>query len=78
MKVLEQLEQRLETLFMKLESLQKENASLKLDQNETLAALQRENASLQETLAQEQQKNALAHERVDAILKRIKEQTELP
>lgn len=78
MEVLEQLEQRLETLFMKLESLQKENAGLKLEHNETLAALQRENASLQEALAQEQRKNALAHERVDAILKRIKEQTELP
>ncbi len=78
MEVLEQLEQRLDALFIKLDSLQKENASLKLEHDEALAALQRENASLQEALGQEQQKNALAHERVDAILKRIKEQTELP
>ncbi len=77
MELLDQLEKRIEELLAKLSVLQDERITLEQQHGTALEALQFENTSLKEALLLEQQRNALAQERVEIILKRIEEQTEI-
>ncbi|MDR2076081.1 MAG: hypothetical protein LBP61_04005 [Desulfovibrio sp.] len=89
MELLEQLEERVTALLTRLESLAKENASLR-EQAESFPALEEENASLKEKLAglvalereirslrderdRERQKNRAALTRLDTLVRRMKD-----
>lgn len=76
MELLNQLEQRINTLLERVKTLAEENASLKQSQEQELAALVQENTTLREELEKERGRNSDALVRIEALIGRIKEHTE--
>ena len=76
MELLDQLEQRVTALLARLDALSEENASLRQTQAHELAALTEINQTLREELEVERSRNKTALTRIEALVERIKEQTE--
>lgn len=76
MELLDLLEQRVSALLARVETLSAENASLKREQAGELSALAEENDALRNELEKERARNNTALTRIEALVERIKEQTE--
>lgn len=76
MELLDLLEQRISALLARLDALQAENVSLKQEQARELAALADENKALRDEMERERARNNTALTRIEALVERIKEQTE--
>ena len=76
MELIELLEQRVNALLARVGALSAENASLKQDQARELSALADENKALRDELEKERARNNTALTRIEALVERIKEQTE--
>ena len=76
MELLDLLEQRISALLVRLGALSAENESLKQDQAQELSVLADENKSLRDELERERARNNTALARIEALVERIKEQTE--
>ena len=76
MELLDLLEQRVSALLAKVETLSAENSSLKREQAGELSALAEENDALRNELEKERARNNTALTRIEALVERIKEQTE--
>lgn len=74
MELLDQLEQKIAELLARLESLSKENTSLKQANERDLGAFAEENDLLRCALEDERTKNAAALERIEGILERIRKE----
>ena len=76
MELLDLLEQRISALLVRLGALSAENESLKQDQAQELSVLADENKSLRDELERERARNNTALARIEALVERIKEQTD--
>jgi cell division protein ZapB len=76
MDVLDLLEQRVSALLAKADALSADNALLKQKQVQELSALADENTVLRDELEKERVRNNTALRRIEALVERIKEQTE--
>ena len=76
MELLDLLEQRVSALLARVEALSAENASPKREQAGELSALAEENDALRNELEKERARNNTALTRIEALVERIKEQTE--
>ena len=76
MELLDLLEQRVSALLARAEALSAENASLKREQAGELSALAEENDASRNELEKERARNNTALTRIEALVERIKEQTE--
>ena len=76
MELLDLLEQRVSALLARVEALSAENVSLKREQAGELSALAEENDALRNELEKERARNNTALTRIEALVERIKEQTE--
>lgn len=76
MELLDQLERRIGALLDTVEALREENASLKEAQARDLAALADESHVLRQELETERAQTATALTRIEALVERIKEQTD--
>lgn len=76
MELLDLLEQRVSALLVKLDALAAENASLKQAQAQELSALADENKALHDELEKERTRNNTALTRIEALVERIKGQTQ--
>lgn len=76
MELLDLLEQRVSALLTRLNELSAENDSLKQAQAHELSALADENKSLRDELDKERGRNKTALTRIEALVERIKEQTD--
>ena len=76
MELLDLLEQRVSALLARVETLSAENASLKREQAGELSVLAEENDALRNDLEKERARNNTALTRIEALVERIKEQTE--
>lgn len=75
MEILNQLEQRINSLLERMTVLTAENAGLKQSQEHELSALVQENGSLRSELEKERKRSAEAQARIEALIGRIKEHT---
>ena len=76
MELLDLLEQRVNALLAKVDALSTENVVLKQKQALELSALANENTVLRDELEKERARNNTALTRIEALVERIKEQTE--
>jgi hypothetical protein len=76
MELLDLLEQRVSALLARMASLSAENESLQHERARELSALANENAALRDELEKERVRNNTALTRIEALVERIKEQTE--
>lgn len=72
MELLDRLEQQIGSLLAKLDTLTRENASLRQANERELGALAEDNDALCRALEEERAKNAEALERLEAIMERIR------
>jgi hypothetical protein len=77
MELLQQLEQRIDALLDRQNALQAENAALRASQEEELSALAQENSNLREELERERTRGVEALSRIEALIERIKEHTNI-
>ena len=71
MELLDLLESRVDSLVTEIEFLRKENAKLRADASDGLAALKEENSYLKQALEEEQQLKDAVLKRVDGLLSRL-------
>lgn len=76
MELLDLLEQRVSALLARLDELSAENDLLKQAQAHELSALADENQALRDELEKERGRNNTALTRIEALVERIKEQTD--
>ncbi len=76
MELIDQLEQRVESLLGTLDVLREENRRLKDEVDLGLAALEDENRALKEQLEQERATQSAVRERIDVLVSRLKDQTD--
>ena len=76
MELLDLLEQRVSALLARLNELSAENDLLKQAQAHELSALADENQALRDELEKERGRNNTALTRIEALVERIKEQTD--
>ena len=76
MELLDQLEQRIQALLAKSQALAAENRTLTEVQAQECSALAEENRVLKEELEKERARNKTALTRIEALVERIKEQTD--
>ena len=76
MEILDKPEHRIGGLMDRIRVLSAENATLRQLQEQELATLADDNHNLQLELERERNRNAIALKRVEALIERIKEQTE--
>ena len=77
MELLEQLEQRVTALLTRLDDLSRENAALRKTAEESASERETEVHRLAAALEEERQKNRTALARVETLVERIKERTDL-
>lgn len=75
MELIDQLEQRIDTLLETVTSLREENRRLKEEVDLGLAVLEDENRALKEQLEQERGTQDTVRRRIDALLLKLKDQT---
>ena len=76
MELLDQLEQRIGALLSRVDALAAENAALKEGRERDLSSLEESIQRLQQDLERERERNATALKRIEALVERIKEQTD--
>ena len=76
MELLDLLEQRISALLARVGALSAENVLLKQEQAQELSVLADENKALRDELEKERARNNTALTRIEALVERIKEQTE--
>lgn len=76
MELLDQLEERISALLVRMDALAAENASLKQGQANELSALAEENHALRQELEQERANTANSLSRLEGLIALIKEQTD--
>lgn len=77
MELLEQLERHVATLLTRLEDLSRENTALRKTVEEAAAGQEAELRRLKADLEEERQKTTTARMRVETLIERIKERTDL-
>jgi hypothetical protein len=75
METLDQLELCVDALLSQMDTLREENRKLKDEQDHAVTRLNEENTLLKTELEQEKQRAGAALEKVDAIIRRLKERT---
>lgn len=75
MELIDQLEQRIESMLESIETLQEENRRLKEEVDLGLSALEDENRALKESLEEERSMRESVLQRVDALIGKLKDRT---
>lgn len=75
MELLDQLEQRIESMLTSISTLQEENHRLKEEVDQGLSALADENRALKESLEEERKMRESVLQRVDSLIGKLKDRS---